>query len=263
MTDLLVDSNGIFARQWYSANGVPEVALTKCLNAAIDLINPTVMRSKIDRIMFCWDGARKNDKNRPDKPVGYDETRDYVKLLFAEVFGGRPVQIETEEADDLLATAAFKSTADKVIIASGDKDLHQLLDNKIAIFCLNHKAFLSRREITCKWGVKRPIQVAVALAIQGDKIDNIKGVRGYGEQKTRNLLEVITPDMELDQVVETIVANLDEVRAGQFIEALGLTLLNPSVADVPEPFPLKLTSELGGYEHTYPSLTHVWNQYGK
>jgi 5'-3' exonuclease len=232
----------MYARAWYACKEDPYETLRASFNAALTLINSDKMGGPIDRVMFAWDGGQKKAKERQERPPEYEGTKPKLKALLEDLLGAINVRVEGYEADDVIATAAFASTADNVIVASGDKDLHQLQGGNISYYDLNTRGFISAREIMAQWHVRRPSQVAIALAIQGDAVDKITGIKGWGPAKVTKLFEHIRSDMPFDVVLGLIEEQIPADKLPEFHESLELTLLNSSVPDVPEAAPLKLAN---------------------
>ena len=95
-----------------------------------------------------------------------------------------------EEADDALATLAVASASQdmRVLIASSDKDLLQLVTDHIAILPPTKDAVpMDAAAVRAKLGVA-PAQVVDALALIGDTADNIPGVPGIGPKTAAQLL---------------------------------------------------------------------------
>ena len=239
MTDLLIDSNALFARTFYAAREKPYETVIAAAHCVLALLNPHRMGERIDRMLLCWDGARKNDKGRAAKPSAYHPTKLLVKEVLEGILGARSVCLECE-ADDAIATACARSKADHVIIATTDKDLHQLQDDRVSIFCLIGKGFISRRQITERWHIARPSHLAISLAIQGDGVDNIAGIKGWGPQKAKLLTSTISPDLPFDKVVDVVLAQIPQSKQAEFWEALNLTLLREDIEGVPEPAPFRM-----------------------
>ncbi len=101
------------------------------------------------------------------------------------------------EADDVIATACAQARAAgyRVWIATGDKDLHQLVDSDprsgLVVGTWDRSEGGSWRgplEVRAKWGVE-PSQLADLLAIMGDTSDNIPGVDGLGCVRVAAILQ--------------------------------------------------------------------------
>jgi DNA polymerase-1 len=96
---------------------------------------------------------------------------------------------EGVEADDVIATLsrfAAKSGIE-TIIASGDKDLFQLVGGNIKQLDMKGKLY-SEAEVEEKMGV-RPNQILDLLALTGDSVDNIPGVPSVGPKTAAKWLE--------------------------------------------------------------------------
>lgn len=243
MTDLIVDANGLYARAWYASHEDAYETVRASINAALGLLDPERIGENVTRTMFCWDGGQKKAKERAERPPEYESTKPRVKELLEDLLGTVNVRIEGYEADDAIATAAFASKADHVVVASGDKDLHQLQGGNVSYYDLNTRGYISGREITGHWHVRRPSHVAIALAIQGDSVDKITGIRGWGAKKVEKLFENIRSDAAFDVVLKQIEAQIPPDKLHEFHESLELTLLNSSVPGVPEPSPLVFAPE--------------------
>jgi 5'-3' exonuclease len=234
-TDVIIDTNSIYARAWYGVQGRQRECIVTTLQLALMCLDPKRVGENIDRVLFCWDAGQKKAKERVERPKEYEDTKEYVKGYMQLLWGAHSARIEPYEADDLIATAATHSTSDHVIIATGDKDLCQLSSDRISIFDVAAKGMIGRREILSRWHIKRPLQLAITLAIQGDSSDNIKGIKGWGRKKAQVLFEAVTPDMDFETALGAIVDQIPASKLDDFYEALGLTLLDCDIPDVPEP----------------------------
>lgn len=99
------------------------------------------------------------------------------------------------EADDLIATFAEAAASEQisVLIASGDKDLMQLVNDRVSVLKPSRKPGVDFQLLDAG-GVEEYLGVAPQripdyLALVGDSSDNIPGVPGVGEKTARKLLE--------------------------------------------------------------------------
>jgi 5'-3' exonuclease len=247
MTDLVFDANSLYARSWFAAQRIspdPKEALRLALNTILLLLNPDTNKigSIFDRTLFAWDNNQNKEKQRDPKPAVYHETKAVLKDILEYVFGTVNIDHPEAEGDDIVATVVYNTKpSDLIYIVSGDKDLMQLQGRNCQYYSLNDKAVLSTSFIIHKFpNIKRPSQIALALAIVGDPVDNINGIDGYGEVRCKKLFEAVTPDMAFQQAMDAIVAQLPEKQATQFYEALNRTLLKTDVPGIPRPAPLNL-----------------------
>jgi DNA polymerase-1 len=120
------------------------------------------------------------------------------------------------EADDLIATLTgqLRAAGHDVVIVSGDKDLAQLLQPGVRIYNLAKDDWWDADGVPARMGV-RADQVLDFLALTGDAVDNIPGVRGVGPKAATALLEAFG---DLDAVY----ADLDRVETLPVRGAKGL-----------------------------------------
>jgi len=106
------------------------------------------------------------------------------------------IQIENYEADDVIATLARQAEREgwDVTIVSTDKDLMQLVGDRIWMLDTMKRIEYGADEVKAKWGVA-PDRIHDLLALAGDTSDNIPGVPGIGPKTAVELLEMYG-DME-------------------------------------------------------------------
>lgn len=100
------------------------------------------------------------------------------------------IEMEGYEADDIIATLARKGKADgyEVVIVSADKDLMQLIEDKITLYDPLKQKKISLPEVMEKFGVL-PEQLIDALALIGDSSDNVPGVPKIGPKTAAQLIQ--------------------------------------------------------------------------
>jgi DNA polymerase I len=108
----------------------------------------------------------------------------------ALAFSTHALEMEGYEADDLIATYARQAEAKgaRVTIVSSDKDLMQLVSDKISLLDTMKNKRLSFAEVEEKFGVT-PDKVIDVQALAGDSIDNVPGAPGIGVKTAAKLLE--------------------------------------------------------------------------
>ncbi len=112
---------------------------------------------------------------------------------------------ECFEADDLIAAMAaqMRRAGHKVTILSRDKDLAQVLQPGDVLWDYPSGRRTPYEQVPEVYGV-RAEQIADFLALTGDSVDNIPGVRGIGPKTASALLRRF-------ECVDTIYENLDEL----------------------------------------------------
>lgn len=93
------------------------------------------------------------------------------------------------EADDVIATLArlYASAGMEVTVVSGDKDLLQIVNERISLLDTMKEKRSGPREVLDRFGVP-PELVADLLGLAGDSSDNIPGVPGIGEKTASELI---------------------------------------------------------------------------
>ena len=96
---------------------------------------------------------------------------------------------ETYEADDLIGTIATRMHRQGMpaTILSRDKDLVQLLQEGDEMWDYASDTHTGYHEVPDSYGI-RPEQMVDYLALAGDSVDNIPGVKGVGPKTARALL---------------------------------------------------------------------------
>ncbi|GIL01752.1 MAG: DNA polymerase I [Alphaproteobacteria bacterium] len=121
-------------------------------------------------------------------------------------FGLPCVEMEGYEADDLIATyarLAREAGADVTIVAS-DKDLMQLVGDKVILYDQMKDKRIGVPEVIEKWGVP-PEKMIDLQALTGDSTDNVPGVPGIGPKTAAQLLEEYGD-------LDTLLARAGEIR---------------------------------------------------
>ncbi len=128
--------------------------------------------------------------NRVSPPDDLKVQFGYCRQI-TEAVGIPAFQAETFEADDVIGSIAVQMAelGHPVVIVSGDKDLAQLVDDRIRIYDLAKNLWLDAAGVKDKLGVE-PNQVPDLLALLGDSVDNIPGVPGVGGKTATKLLSV-------------------------------------------------------------------------
>lgn len=122
------------------------------------------------------------------------ELRDRIPDFLArlEQMGLQPLRVEGVEADDVIATGVTRWLAEgrgDAIIATSDKDLHQLIEFG-AVVCdpFERGEIRDAAWVQKKFGV-RVEQLGDYLALMGDAVDGVPGVPKIGKKKAAELLQ--------------------------------------------------------------------------
>jgi DNA polymerase I len=118
--------------------------------------------------------------NRPPMPEDLVSQIEPLKEAIAAL--GWPVlTVAGVEADDVIATLAedAKRQGWRCIISTGDKDLAQLVDDRVTLVNTMSNEKLDPEGVRRKFGVT-PVQIVDYLSLTGDAVDNVPGVDKVG-----------------------------------------------------------------------------------
>ena len=157
-----------------------------------------------------FDGYKANRPPPPDDLVPqFPLIRDAVRALSVPC-----IEQENYEADDIIASYALAALADgfDVTIVSSDKDLMQLVQPGLDLYDTMKNCRIDREDVVAKFGVP-PEQVGEVLALMGDSVDNVPGVRGIGPKGAAELIQQFG-------TVAALLERLDEVKRPKLRELL-------------------------------------------
>jgi DNA polymerase-1 len=173
------------------------------LGLALDLFGPTVRHEQFADYKA----------TRRKMPQDLVDQIPYVHELCA-AFRIPVLSYEGYEADDVIGTLARQAAEQslEVIIVSIDKDMFQLVNDRVRVLDTRTASLYDSGLVEKKWGVK-PSQMVDVLALVGDSSDNIPGAPGIGEKGARSL---ISEHGSLDELL----ARRDEVKRKSYRESL-------------------------------------------
>jgi DNA polymerase-1 len=173
--------------------------------------------------------------NRPAMPENLAAQIPYIKRII-EGFRIATLELDGYEADDLIGTVAkgVESEVDVVII-TGDKDILQLVDERIQVYDTMKEKRYGIQEVIERFGV-RPDQVVDVMGLAGDAIDNIPGVPGIGEKTATTLIKDFGS-------IEHLLDHLDQVPQKKLKEKLSthgkLAKLSKELATIHTDVPIR------------------------
>jgi DNA polymerase-1 len=209
---ILIDGSSYLYRAFYvpqlkrmqTASGQP----TGAVFGVINMIKSLETQYPDSTIVAIFDAKGKNFRhelyteykaNRPSMP---DELRSQIEYVHTAVRAlGLPlVAIPGVEADDVIGTYAKQASdaGQTVLVASSDKDLAQIVNDKVNLIDTMKKVILDEAGVVEKFGV-RPDQIIDYLALMGDTSDNVPGVPKVGP---KTAVKWISEYQSLDGVIE-------------------------------------------------------------
>ncbi|HKY00061.1 MAG TPA: 5'-3' exonuclease H3TH domain-containing protein, partial [Steroidobacteraceae bacterium] len=187
----LVDGSSYLYRAFFalppltSSKGEPTGALLGVLN----MLNKLLREEEPELIAVVLDAPGKTFRDelfeayKAHRPPMPDDLRAQIAPLVEAIpaLGLPMLRIEGVEADDVIGTLADRACAAgfEVVISTGDKDMAQLVNDRITLVNTMFDTRLDRAGVKAKFDVL-PEQIVDYLALVGDSSDNIPGVPKVG-----------------------------------------------------------------------------------
>ncbi len=219
---ILVDGNSLVFKAYYATAHTgnllkaPNGKATNALRTTANIINKLIKDRDPDSILVAFDAGKGTFRHKylPTYKAGRSETPAELKEQFPiikqylELCGIKHYELNQYEADDIIATFAKKAENQDMFVEifSSDKDLLQLVSEKITVF-LTNKGVSNLEEINITNFFEKysylPSQVIDIKGLMGDKSDNLQGVPGVGTKTAAKLIKEYGK-------IENIFANLDD-----------------------------------------------------
>ena len=257
---LLIDGHYYVYRSFFAirelsnSRGEP----TNAIYGFVKTVRRMVKDLSPDLAAISWDAGL--PKRRSDLQPAYKETRSEMpdlmrpQLTFiqnlAPLLGFASLWLPDTEADDLMASyaVAARDRGDEVVLATNDKDLFQLVGERVKVYSTNKHdladpsdsfALLGAEKVRAKWEVA-PEQIGDVLALVGDSADNIPGVPGLGPKGAAKLLadhgslDAILADTGIvknERIREKLTVSREQIIQNREMVRLDLDLPLPSPLD--------------------------------
>ena len=202
---VLVDGSGYIFRAYHAlppltrkTDGLPIGAVAGFSNMLFKLLRGQTGEDRPTHFAVIFDASGKTFRNDifPAYKANRGETPEDLIPQFpltreaTRAFGAPAIEMTGFEADDLIATYAKQAEAKgaRVTIISSDKDLMQLVSDKVSMLDTMKNRAISIPQVIEKFGLG-PERVIEIQALAGDSVDNIPGVPGIGVKTAVVLLE--------------------------------------------------------------------------
>ncbi|MEM1390119.1 MAG: DNA polymerase I [Pseudomonadota bacterium] len=241
----LVDASAYIFRAYHAlppltraSDGLPVGAVSGFCNMLWKLLEdlkgpdrPTHFACVFDKSSYTF----RNDLY-PDYKANRSEPPEDLRPQFplvreaAIAFHTHALEMEGYEADDLIATYARQAEAKgaRVTIVSSDKDLMQLVTDKIGMLDTMKNKTVGVAEVVEKFGVT-PDKMIDLQALTGDNTDNIPGAPGIGPKTAATLLDTFgtvedvlerAGEIKQNKRRETLIEHADAVRISKTLVTL-------------------------------------------
>lgn len=230
----LIDATAFCYRAFYAIRGLstsfgqPTNAIYGFLNMFLKILK----EKKPEYLAVCFDVSRDTFRQKKfaeykiQRPSMPDELSSQMPIIKQIISAYRISIFEKEgyEADDIIASLAEKARKNGMdsVVVSNDKDLLQLVDKDITVLSPHKEGDIiyDSDKVLERYGIN-PKQIADIVALAGDAVDNIPGVKGITEKRAveliqkfgslENLLKHID-EITPDKIKQTIEANLGQIK---------------------------------------------------
>ncbi len=201
---MLLDTYGLVYRAFFALPG-----LTTSKGAPINavygftmMLNKLIADEKPTHILAAFDKGMPADRvslfaeYKAQRRLMPDELRSQFVLVrrVLETYGIPIVEIEGQEADDVIATLARQAEegGEQTIVVTGDLDLLQIVDERTTVLTTRRGiSELGRYDpaaVRARFGLE-PEQLPDYRGLKGDPSDNLPGIPGVGEKTATKLLQ--------------------------------------------------------------------------
>jgi DNA polymerase-1 len=235
MTVYLIDGNSYAYRAFYAIRELSTSRgfSTNAIYGFTNMLLKIIREKNPDGIVVSFDSPvptkrhamfEKYKAHRPETPHGLIEQMPYIKKLIS-AFHIKTFEMPGYEADDIIGTVSKRlaSKGISVFIVTADKDMLQLVDSNIKIYDPVKDKILNDEYVKDKFGVG-PERITEFMALTGDAVDNIPGIKGVGEKTAKELLSNVSSLEELlrnanlvkkEKLRRLVAENTDIVRLSQ------------------------------------------------
>ncbi|MGQ4002682.1 DNA polymerase I [Francisellaceae bacterium CB299] len=213
---VLVDGSSYLFRAYHAlpfltnSKGEP----TGAILGVINMLKKLPTKYNTEHVAVIFDAKGKSFRNdiypeyKANRKSMDDELRVQIKPLhdIIEKMGFPFIVVDGVEADDVIGTLAkdLEKEDYRVVISTGDKDMAQLVDEKVELFDSMKNVTTDVEGVVEKYGV-RPDQIIDYLALMGDSSDNIPGVPSVGPKTAVKWLAEY-------ENIEGVIANQDKIK---------------------------------------------------
>ncbi len=226
---VLIDGNNLMFRAYYATAYTGNLMQTKnglytnAVYGLANMINKIQHDLKPDYLFIAFDKGKKTFRHQ--KYTEYksgraklpEELAMQIPLVkeYIEVLGIKQLECDDFEADDLVGSCAdkFKDLVDEVIVISQDKDLLQLVEEKISVASpksgVSELIYHTIHNFKELMGIEHT-QLTDYKGLIGDSSDNLPGVSGVGPKTAQKLLEEYKTLENIFDNVENIKGKIKE-----------------------------------------------------
>jgi len=266
----LIDGSSYFYRAYHAIRGLSNSKglPTNAIYGFTNMLLKIIREKKPDAIAVVFDSPAPTERHRiyekykaqrPETPNDLVIQIPHIKEVIKS-FNIASFEMPGYEADDIICTIAKKTASQNidVFILSGDKDMMQVIGNRIKIYDPMKDLAIDENYVKERFGVA-PERIPEIMAIAGDTVDNIPGVKGIGEKTARDLLsktgsldELINePEkIESERIRRMVVDNIENIK------------LSKTLATIDTNIPIDISlQDMAIKEPDWPSLLRLFTDF--
>jgi len=221
----LLDAHALCYRSYFAIKNLTTSygQATNAVYGFLSTLKKILRDFKPDYLAVCFDAGKKTLRqerfkdykiHRPSMP---EDLISQIPLIKKVVEGYHLTVFEMEgfEADDLIATLTRHAEKNgiEVVIVSDDKDMVQLINDRVKIYSSRKEMILGEPQARELFGID-PKRIPDYIGLAGDQTDNIPGVLGIGEVTARSLINEFG-------TLENILSHLNQIKSSKLKEKLG------------------------------------------
>ncbi|MDY7025822.1 MAG: DNA polymerase I [Pseudomonadota bacterium] len=199
---ILVDGSSYLYRAYHALPPLSnsQGMATGAIKGVMNMLNRLQKDYTFDYFAVVFDAKGKTfrdelfEQYKSHRPPMPDDLREQIKPLhdLIDALGLPKLVVEGVEADDVIGTLARQGAevGMNVVISTGDKDMAQLVNERITLVNTMTNKVYDRDGVIEKFTVP-PELIIDYLALVGDKSDNIPGLAGVGEKTASALLNQV------------------------------------------------------------------------
>ncbi len=205
-TLVLVDGSSYIYRAFYGVGPMAQLSTSRgeptgAMLVFVNMMNKFMREQPADLMAVVFDAPGRTFRDdlfaeyKAQRRPTPDDLRSQIEPTLAIVTAlGLPLlRVTGVEADDVIGTLACRASrlGIRVVISTGDKDMAQLVDERISCVNTMTGSVLDRAGVKAKFDVF-PEQIVDYLALIGDSSDNIPGVPKVGPKTAAKWLSEYT-----------------------------------------------------------------------
>lgn len=266
----LVDGNSYVYRAFYAIKGLTNSKglPTNAIYGFTNMLLKIIREKQPDGILVCFDSPVPTERHRifeaykahrPETPGDLVQQLPHIRRVISAL-NIRIFEAPGYEADDLLCTIAKKAVEgdNNVFIVTADKDMLQVVSDRIKVYDSVNDRVLGEEYVKEKFGVG-PERVTEFMALTGDAVDNIPGVKGIGEKTARELLASVK---SLDELLGNPDVIKKEKLRSLIIENIDMIKMSRRLAEINTSVPIDVnTEEFIVTEPDWQALLSLFNEF--